>query len=99
MVLASAFQECQGGYWRIRKKKKKKEKVAGAGMGYCPVSKIESQYNRLYCGTQQAEQAHSRLSRHAGLDAPGGGRDMAGHGHDMECKTREIPISGNRAKS
>ena len=36
-------------------KKKKREKVAGAGMGYCPFSKIESQYNRLYCGTQQAE--------------------------------------------
>ena len=32
--------------------KKKKEKVAGAGMGYCTFSKIESQYNRLYCGTQ-----------------------------------------------
>ena len=26
--------------------------------------------------------AHSRLSRHAGLGAPGGGRDTAGHGHD-----------------
>ena len=45
-------------------KKKKREKVAGVGMGYCPFSKIESQYSRLYCGTQQAEQAHSRLSRH-----------------------------------
>ena len=40
----------------------KKEKVAGAGMGYCPFSKIESQYNKLYCGPQQAERAHSRLS-------------------------------------
>ena len=42
--------------------KKKKEKVTGAGMGYCPFSRIESQYSRLYCGTQQAEQAHNRLS-------------------------------------
>ena len=53
--------------------KKKREKVVGAGMGYCPFSKkkkieIESQYSRLYCGTQQAQlycgtqQAHSRLS-------------------------------------
>ena len=41
---------------------KKKEKVVGAGMGYCPFFKIESQYSRLYCGTQQAEQAHNRLS-------------------------------------
>ena len=35
--------------------KKKREKVVGAGMGYCPFSKIESQYTSLYCGTQQAE--------------------------------------------
>ena len=34
--------------------KKKKEKVAGAGIGYCLFSKIESQYSRLYYGTQQA---------------------------------------------
>ena len=33
-------------------------------MGYCHFLKIESQYSRLYCGTQQAEQAHNRLSRH-----------------------------------
>ena len=42
-------------------------------MGYYPFSKFESQYSRLYCGTQQAqlycgtkqaEQAHSRPSRH-----------------------------------
>ena len=44
--------------------KKNREKVAGTGMGYCPFSKIESQYNRMYCGTQQAKQAHSRLSKH-----------------------------------
>ena len=67
-------------------KKKKREKVTGAEMGYCPFSKIESQYSRLYCGTQQAEQAHNRLSRHAGLGAPGGGRDMAWHGHDTACR-------------
>ena len=44
--------------------KKKREKVAGAGMGHYPFSKIESQYNRLYCGTQQAKQEHSKRSRH-----------------------------------
>ena len=70
-------------------KKKKKEKVAGARMGYCPFSKIESQYSRLYCGTQQVEQAHSRLSRHAGLGAPGGGRDTAEHGHDTTGCARD----------
>ena len=43
-------------------REKKIEKVVGAGMGYCQFSKIESQYSRLYYGTQQAEQAHSRLS-------------------------------------
>ena len=32
--------------------KKKREKVVVAGMGYCRFSKIESQYSRLYCGTQ-----------------------------------------------
>ena len=64
-----------------KKKKKKIEKVARVEMGYCPFSKIESQYSRLYCGTQQPEQAHSKLSRHAGLGAPGG-RDMAGRDHD-----------------
>ena len=63
-------------------KKEKKEKVAGVGMGYCPFSKIESQYSRLYCGTQQAEQAHSRMSRHVGLGAPRGRRNMAGHSCD-----------------
>ena len=31
---------------------KKREKVVGVGMGYYLFSKIESQYNRLYCGTQ-----------------------------------------------
>ena len=35
----------------MNEKKKKREKVAGAGMGYYPFSKIESQYSRLYCGT------------------------------------------------
>ena len=38
-----------------KKNKKKMEKVARAGMGYCPFSKIESQYSRLYYGTQQAK--------------------------------------------
>ena len=42
-----------------KKRKKKREKVAGAGMGYCPFSKIESQYNRLYCGMQQAVLWHA----------------------------------------
>ena len=49
--------------------KKKREKFARAGIGYCPFSKIESQYNRLYCGTQLAEQAHSRPSRHTASGA------------------------------
>ena len=46
----------------LEKKKKKREKVVGAGKGYCPFLKIESQYRRLYCGTQQVEHAHNRLS-------------------------------------
>ena len=52
-------------------------------MGYYPFSKIESQYSRLYYGTQQAEQAHSRLSRHVGLGPPKEGCDTARHDHDM----------------
>ena len=64
--------------------------VAGAGMGYCPFSKIELKYSGLYCGTQQAEEAHNKLSRHtAGLGAPGGERDTAGHNHDTADRARD----------
>ena len=44
---------------RLLEDKKKKEKVAGVGMGYCPFSKIESQYSKLYYGTQQAVLWHT----------------------------------------
>ena len=36
----------------------KKKRCGGARMGYCPFSKVESRYNKLYCDTRHGLGAH-----------------------------------------
>ena len=62
-------------------------------------------HSRLYCGTQQAEQAHNRLSRHTSLGALGGGHHTVGYGlgyvrgrprHGAWCSTTRSCVRHDR---
>ena len=65
-------------------------------MSYCPFSKIESQYNRLYCGTQQAEQA--RRPGRARKGGGGGGQGVTPPGTVLSRPKRIHKLIGTITK-